>query len=551
MRSSDLTSSPCRSSFLFGSHRPGWKWFAFVAHTFSSIFFGGALFAESITLKSENNSFVLTGELISYDGDYYTIDTKYGPLTVDGLRVSCEGKDCPSTSNFVAELQVSGASDIGNNLMPRLVEGFARSLDLYVQRIDEDDTHFEYVLSKSVEGIPIGRFQFRASTTDEGFADLLANEADVVMATRKAQAEELMRVAEIGLGQLDEAYRSYVLALDAFTVISSPSNQISKITISDLAGILTGEIKNWNEVGGENAPIEIHMYDEQSEISQLVEDWLQKSSFAPLSKHIIRHPSHSNLMQEVENNRYALGIISYSSDESQAHLGFIGPCGLEITADRLTIKSEDYPLTTPFFLYTPARRLPKLARDFLVFTRTQDAQEIIRRAGYVDQKPQVATDTIRDAQIKSATEAALRTFNIMSMDQTFKRIMLLSRVIKELGASHRISTSFRFEVGASTLDAHSISTVYQLAEAVKAGDFDGKKLMFIGFTDGQGALKYNLRIARYRAQRVKQAVEAAIGEEALSRVQTSIEAFGPALPIACDDVAWGRRANRRVELWIQ
>ena len=536
---------------MFENGRTEWKWFILFAHTFYSMTFGEIALAESITLKSESNAFVLTGELISYDGEYYTLDTKYGPLTVDGSRVSCESENCPSTSNFVAEVQLSGASDIGNNLMPGLVEGFARSLGLYAQRIDEDDTHFEYILSKPIEGIPVGRFQFRASTTDEGFADLLANEADVVMATRKAQAEELMRVVEVGLGRLDEAYRSYVLALDAFTVISSPSNPISKITIPDLAGVLTGEIVNWNELGGAHEPIEVHMYEEQSEISQAVEDWLQKSSFAPLSKHIIRHPNHSHLIQEVESNRYALGVISYSLDKSKAHLGLIEPCGLEIQADHLTIKSEDYPLTAPFFLYTPARRLPKLARDFLVFTRTQDAQEIIRRAGYVDQKPQVVTDIIRDAQIKRTAETALRTFNIMSMDQAFKQIILLSRVIKELRASHRVSTSFRFEVGASTLDAHSISTVYQLAEAVKAGDFDGKKLTFIGFTDGQGALEYNLRIARYRAQRVKQAVEVAVGEEALSRVQISIDAFGPALPIACDDFAWGRRANRRVELWIQ
>ena len=28
------------------------------------------------------------------------------------------------------------------------------------------------------------------------------------------------------------------------------------------------------------------------------------------------------------------------------------------------------------------------------------------------------------------------------------------------------------------------------------------------------------------------------------------EAFGEALPMACDDSDWGRKVNRRVEVWV-
>lgn len=518
---------------------------------FFSIFAGSVAFADEVILRSENDAFVLDGTLLGFDGEFYRIDTKYGELTVDGSRVSCEGQACPSISEFVAEFALSGESEIGNKLMPGLVEGFAKSAGLHALRIDEDDTHFEYVLSTSAEGAPVGRFRFRASTTEEGFADLLANEADVAMATREVRPVELARTAEIGLGRLDEVYRSRVLALDALIVIVSPSNQRNTILMSDLTEILSGKITNWSLLDGPNAPIEIHMRDTLSGGAQAVEDWLVRAARSSLSERIVRHSSDRELIQAVEQDPFALGIVSYSAVRSEAHLGFIGPCGLSVTADRLTIKSEDYPLTAPLFLYIPARRLPKLARDFLKFTRTSEAQEIIERAGYVDQRPQAVGTAKRNAQIAVATEAALSTVNLMSMKQGFDRISLLARAINRLDASQRFSTSFRFKTGTSRLDAQSLSTVYQLSEAIRAGSFDGNELTFVGFTDGQGSLEANLRIAKQRALRVKQAVEALIGKEALSNIRLSVDAFGPALPMACDNSAWGRKANRRVEVWVQ
>jgi len=68
-----------------------------------------------------------------------------------------------------------------------------------------------------------------------------------------------------------------------------------------------------------------------------------------------------------------------------------GTCGFSMQASRRMIKTEDYPLTAPMFLYFPARRLPRLAREFLAFTRGPAAQIVIRRSGFVDQTPEEIT----------------------------------------------------------------------------------------------------------------------------------------------------------------
>ena len=47
------------------------------------------------------------------------------------------------------------------------------------------------------------------------------------------------------------------------------------------------------------------------------------------------------------------------------------------------------------------------------------------------------------------------------------------------------------------------------------------------------------------------AVSAAAVTANLERVDLGVDAFGEAMPMACDDTSWGRQANRRVEVWVR
>ncbi len=502
---------------------------------------GVSALADDVTLRSRDGAIELSGTLLGFDGDFYRVETQYGELTVDGSGVSCEGPGCPSLIDFVAELSISGSSTVGDVLMPALVEGFAMQSGLKAERIRIDDTHFEYVLAKGEDAKPVGRFTFRVSSTDEGFADLLADEADLVMALREIRPGELALAEEVGLGQLDDVNRSRVLALDAMTVIVSPTNPVSALSVSDLARILSGEIDNWRILGGPDAPISIHMRDAQSGIAQAVEDRVLKQARTTLVEDIARHQTNKALAEAVARDQLGLGVASYSEIGNSKPLALTGPCGFQLRANRLTIKTEDYPLTAPMFLYIPARRLPKLARDFLAYTRTAPAQIITRRAGFVDQAPE-------EIAINAQGDRFANAIRVAEVDTD---LAALKRMVDTLAPLRRLSTSFRFEAGAARLDAQSRSNVQQLAHAIEAGVYDGRQLVFVGFSDGEGPAAGNLRIAQQRAQAVKQAVEAAIEASSLTQVRFSTDAFGEAMPMACDDTSWGRQVNRRVEVWVR
>lgn len=502
---------------------------------------GVAASADDVTLRSRDGAIELSGTLLGFDGEFYRVETQYGELTVDGSGVLCEGPGCPSLTNYVAELSISGSSTVGEVLMPALVEGFALQNGLKSERLREDDTHFEYILSEAGTEKTVGRFRFRVSSTDEGFADLLADEADLVMALREIRPGELALAREVGLGQLDDVNRSRVLALDAMIVIVSPTNPVSALSVSDLARILSGDIDNWRTLGGPDAPISIHMRDAQSGIAQAVEDRVLRQARLQLLDDIKRYPTNAELARAVAEDPLGIGVASYSEIGNSKPLALTGTCGFQLRANRLTIKTEDYPLTAPMFLYIPARRLPKLAREFLAYTRTGPAQIITRRAGFVDQAPE---EIALNAQ-------GNRFANAIRVAQGETGLNALKRMVETLAPLRRLSTSFRFEPGASRLDAQSRSNVQQLASAIEAGVYDGRRLVFVGFSDGEGPAEGNLQIAQQRAQTVKQAVEAAVETSTLSHIQLATDAFGEAMPMACDDTSWGRQVNRRVEVWVR
>jgi phosphate transport system substrate-binding protein len=500
-----------------------------------------SLWAEDVTLRSRDGAIELSGTLLGFDGQFYRIQTRYGELTVDSTGVSCDGVGCPSLIDFVAEVTISGSATVGQVLMPALLESFALRNGYSTRRKAIDDSHFEYELRDLSSKKLLGRFYFHVTNTDEGFADLLADEADIVMALREIRSSEVQLAREAGLGDLTRRNRSRVLALDAMVPIVAANNPVDMVSIVDLARILSGQLVNWRELGGPDAPVTVHLRDTSSGLSQGLEDKILQPANMTIAQGITRHKTNLDLARAVGRDPFGIGIASYSEIGTAKPLVISGSCAFTLTAARRSIKTEDYPLTAPMFLYLPARRLPKLARDFLSFTRSSPAQIVIRRAGFVDQAPEAVPVDLQGARFANAIQVA----------ENVEGLKTLKEMTATLRGMRRLTTSFRFETGSSRLDAQSRSNVQQLARALEAGTYDGRKLVFVGFSDGEGPAAINLDIAGKRARAVREAVETAAETADLGQLTIETKAFGEAMPMACDDTSWGRQVNRRVEVWLQ
>ena len=448
---------------------------------------------------------------------------------------------CPNLENYIARVTFSGAPTVGRVLMPALIEAFAIRGNYEMRRATLPDGQFMISLASKADAAVLGEFTFKLTNTDEGFADLLANEADIAMTLREARSDEIQRARDAGLGNLTATGRSRVMALDALVPVVAPSNPIQAITAPQLAQVLSGEIDNWTVLGGPNAPISVHLHDARSGLGQATVDRLLAPQQLDLVQGALRHADSRKLASAVADDPFALGVTSRSEVGNTWELGLKGECGFALKATRRAVKTEDYPLTAPMFLYLPARRFPKLVREFLAYMRDPSAQLVIRRAGFVDQAPEEIEineqgDRFANAILRAGDEV---------------RLAELQRMVTTLAPLRRLSTTFRFEAGSARLDAQSRSNVQQLARALEVGLYDARRLVFVGFSDGEGAASANRQIAMRRAKAVQGAVIRAAETANLDRINLGVEAFGEAMPMACDDSAWGRQVNRRVEVWVR
>lgn len=495
-------------------------------------------FAEPVTVTSVGGGLTLTGDVIGYDGEMLELGTDYGALTLNYASVVCEGAACPDPAAYVPMVRLSGAARMSEVLLPALIEAFGRSKGWQTAFSEEDVSHFTISLSED-DGKTVAAFSFRTTNTDEGFADLIAYEADMAMAMREIRPAEVELAKIAGLGDLTQPRQARIVGLDGLVPVVHPGLPIEAIALDDVARVFRGLMDNWSEIGGPELPISRHLASAGNGQMQFFEDHVITPTQGTLARDLQRHGTLTEQADAIADVPGSIGVLPIGETGNTKVLTLRDACGFVTTPVTAALKTEDYPLTEPLFLYLPARRQPPIVREFLAWLRGPEAQLVVRRAGFVDQG---AVPISLDAQGQRFANAIANAGEDIPLTE-------LQRLVRVLMPRTRLSTSFRFEVGSTRLDAQSRSNLMALGQAIRDGRYDGQSLMLVGFSDGRGAPGPNRDLSSARAEAVKRALETVLGAIPKS-VTVDTEAFGEALPMGCDDTEWGRQMNRRVELWV-
>ena len=280
------------------------------AATLAALFFlAGVNFAvaQDVTLTSRDGNVEISGNLLGFDGEFYRVDTVYGELTVDGSGVLCDGPGCPDLEDFIARVTLSGAPGVGRVLMPALIEAFAVRIGHRVERRELTDHETVHAIIDQETGRVLGEFTIRLNNSDKGLADLLADMADIALSLREVRPEEVDRAAEAGMGDFTARGTVRVISLDALVPVVAPSNPVQSLSMSELAGVLTGEIVNWQALGGPDAPIAVHVHAAGTGLGQATEDRILKPADAVLAETVTHHPAGPGLAQAVVADPFALG----------------------------------------------------------------------------------------------------------------------------------------------------------------------------------------------------------------------------------------------------
>lgn len=473
-------------------------------------FCASAALAQDVTLTSRDGSLSVQGTLRAFDGETYRIVSEFGLLTIDANAVACDGPACPDLNAPKAVIRFVGDSAAEAALLPPLLAQFAAAKGYSVTVDNRGMTLFRVGADTVAEisFIPMDPSTARAALQDA--------RADLVIA-RFAGTETSARV----------------LALDALVPIVAPNNLIPNISTANLAKALAGEIKNWKDIGGLDRPMVIHGLDADSDVTAALA--------ARLGKPVAVTVTHSDLMslaKAVAADPWALAVTGQALAGHARILPLTDSCGFDLQATSLAVKAEDYPLTLPVYLLTPPRRLPLMARELLEFLAMPRAQQAITDAGYVARSPERAPLSRDGVRLMNAINAA--------GDET--TLADVQRLSKSMAGADRLSLTFRFEDGSDRLDVVSQENLIDLAQRLQAGLYDRDLLTLVGFSDGSGAATQNQSLSEQRARSVLASLSALAPD--LARLP-SVDAFGEAMPMACDQTAAGRRLNRRVEIWLR
>ncbi len=494
--------------------------------------------AQDVELRSLDGGVRLEGTLTAFDGVFYQIKTVYGPMTIAAEGVACSGPGCPDLTRFVAEARIAGETTVIETLLPSLLAGFAQARGMVLTGPETGAQGLVYTLTRA-DATVAARFTARPGTSDSGFLALLNGDTDIALTLRPPTEGEIRADRDSAPGNPPLGRRVRVIALDALVPVVSPRNPVAAISLPDLAAVFRGEIKTWEALGGDDAPIALHFLAPdhglaQSFVTRILDGGTQDP--APGTT----HTSARALAAAVARDGYALGLTARSATGAARILPLVGACGLIQSADPDALKAEDYPLTAPVYLYLAPYRLPALVRDFLVWIETEDAAARMAQAGFI---PQTLTRTALAQQGTRLANAVIAAGDAVPLSE-------LQRLIDRMRTAERLSATLRFSGGSADLDAQSRTAVAALAAAIEAGDFDGRRLIFVGFSDSEGAADANLRLSQRRAEAVRAAVQRAASAAEPGRVMLETDGFGAAMPIACDDSDQGRATNRRVEVWL-
>lgn len=468
--------------------------------------------AQDVTLIARDGGLQLSGTLQAFDGEFYRILSAYGPLTVDAQGVICDGPGCPGLTAPRAVIRIVGEGDPGARILPGLIRAFA---DFRRLKIEVGDVTR---LTDPTTGQLLVEFSFAAMPVDQALPLLDGAQADLVIAAETPD----------GLG-------SRTLALDALVPIVAADNPLAKVSSADLARVLAGEVSNWSDIGGPDMPLVLYALPAES--------GLQKALGARLGRVVTPaevRPDLTALAAAVARDPWAIAVTGMSSIGAARAITLTDSCGFPLLPTPLAVKAEDYPLALPIHLLTPKRRLPLMAREFLEFLSYPQAQTAIAQSGYVDRLPERLPMTADGLRLINAIQGA---GNETTLDD-------LKSLVDVMDGADRLSLTFRFEDGSSSLDAASRDNLADLALLLEAGMFKGEALVLAGFSDGSGAAEANLALSQQRAEAVSLALRDAAPTVPPDRLP-QVVAFGEALPMACDETATGRRLNRRVELWLR
>ena len=210
------------------------------------------------------------------------------------------------------------------------------------------------------------KFTYNPTGSGSGIQAVSEGRCDIGLSSRALKSDE----KESGLTET-------VLALDGIAIVVSPENPVSDLDVDTIAKIYTGEITNWEDVGGNDAEIVLIGREAGSGTRDGFESITGTKDSCAYRQELT---STGDVINTVSKNPNAIGYASLSAVGESVKALTVG--GVAATED--TVRDGSYVVQRPFVLVTKTgSELSPAAQAFFDYATSGEVADIIANAGAV------------------------------------------------------------------------------------------------------------------------------------------------------------------------
>jgi phosphate transport system substrate-binding protein len=221
---------------------------------------------------------------------------------------------------------------------------------------------------------PEVRIDVQTGGSSRGLADAAQGLADIGMVSRALKDEETNK------------FQSYAIATDGIGIILEGSNPVQNLSNRQVVDIYRGKINNWQEVGGDNAPITVVNKAEGRSTLELFLEYFQLEN-SQIQADVVIGDNQQGI-KTVAGNKNAIGYVSIGTAERDINAGV--PLKLlsvgGVNASTETVQDGSFPLSRPLNLVT-TQTPTGLTEEFIQFAQSEKVYDLVEAQNFVPVSP--------------------------------------------------------------------------------------------------------------------------------------------------------------------
>jgi len=512
-----------------------------------------ALFAEPVELRSVDGFISVDGEIVGYNGTMVSVETSVGRVSVPASQVVCYGAGC---------VQVISDNDFG--LTNAAFQGVVAEESVAVTGgADEFVVSFTAPIFDTIYRSVVGSYAMTgqsSATVEVGSAGNIAmdsaatNETANIHMAQPGEPSNAVISTVTMRGSADAAYSSatdwatapalsdQLLGVRAFAVIVAPGVEVDGVSMSELAGIYAGEIKNWSEIGGPDMailPLQLPMNSTvRTELVKLVMEPAGKT----IAGNILTMADGISIASSVNQFAGAISVVGIEDSEDNITLPVSGECDAPVALNAFNVVSGDYPLIRPLMISFDTVPETTLVSDMFDFAASTTAQRLISAEGF-DNFSAAGQDEV---------EKNRRLNRLLGGDFDENERLAAAQMFQRLFEAKRLSPTMIGGPTSGVEGGWNRAMFESLSAALAASDMVGKEVMFVGFTDNTNGSEAALAASAAAAAEMQAAFMSYAPDVVVGNNLTlSSHGFGGISSATCNDGQVEGASHSRVEIWVQ